>query len=306
MNETILRKPEWLKSRLPEFDAYRHLRKILRSHHLFTVCEEARCPNMGECWGTGTATFLIMGDTCTRGCRFCAVKTRKVGQPLDVDEPENVAKAALEMGLRYVVLTSVDRDDLSDGGAEHFARTIRAIFQRSEKRLLVEVLTPDFQGKKDLLKIVLDEHPTVFAHNVETVRRLTPFVRDRRCDYGRSLDVLRWAKELDPNVITKSSLMLGLGEEEEDILQTMDDLRAVGVDILTLGQYLQPTKKHLPVKRYYSPDEFARFARIGRKKGFLSVPSGPLVRTSYRAGEIFVQDLVAKNSRNVSTEKEEV
>ena len=285
--QKYLRKPDWLRSKLPKADSYRYLRNILRSYNLYTVCEEAHCPNMGQCWGGGTATFMILGDTCTRGCRFCAVKTKKKGTPLDPDEPLNVAKAALEMKLSYVVITSVDRDDLSDGGAGHFAETIKTIFERSEHRLMVEVLTPDFQGDRAQLEIVVNAKPTVFAHNIETIHRLTPSVRDPRCDYRRSLQVLRWAKEIVPEIVTKSSLMLGLGETDEEILEAMDDLRSENVDILTLGQYLQPTKKHLPVQRYVSPDEFARFAEIAQSKGFLAVPSGPLVRTSFRAGEIF-------------------
>lgn len=280
------RKPDWLRIRLPEGKSYGPLRDMLRERNLHTVCEEARCPNLGKCWGGGTATFMIMGDICTRGCRFCAVKTRKIGQALDPKEPHKIAESVQMMGLDYVVITSVDRDDLPDEGAAHFAQTIRTVFAEVEG-IRVEVLTPDFRGNRPLVEIVAKAEPTVFAHNVETVRRLTPKVRDPRCGYEQSLEVLRWAKAAAPGTVTKTSLMLGLGETKEELMQAMDDIREAGVEILTLGQYLQPTTKHLPVVEYVHPDDFEALAEEGRARGFAFVPSGPMVRSSYRAGELF-------------------
>lgn len=293
----VVRKPEWLRSRLPEGDSYAPIKKMLRERELYTVCEEARCPNLGTCWSGGTATFMIMGDTCTRGCRFCAVKTRKTGIPLDPNEPRNVAESVNEMALDYVVLTSVDRDDLPDDGAGHFAETIRQIYEQSSKPIRVEVLTPDFRGKREAVEAIVAAKPTVFAHNVETVRRLTKTVRDPRCDYDQSINVLRWAKEADDKIVTKTSLMLGLGETHDEIMETMDDLLEAGVQILTFGQYLRPTKKHLPVAEFITPARFEELAEIGKQKGFSFVPSGPLVRSSYKAGEFFTEHFASSQEK---------
>lgn len=279
------RKPEWLKINLvsgPELAAFKELKQTMRGKALHTVCEEARCPNIHECWANRTATFMILGDICTRACRFCAVKT---GLPteLDLAEPERVAEAAEQMGLKHVVVTSVARDDLADGGAQIFAETIRAI-RRRLPLASVEVLIPDFQGDWDALKVVMDARPDVLNHNIETVRRLSDRVR-ARAKYDRSLELLRKSKELQPDIPTKSSIMIGVGETVEEILETMDDLRAADVDIMTIGQYLQPTKKHLPVIKYYHPDEFRMLKEEGMKRGFSHVESGPLVRSSYHAHE---------------------
>lgn len=281
----LQRKPDWLKINLVSGEKLAHfqeLKQMMRGKTLHTVCEEAKCPNIHECWANRTATFMILGDICTRACRFCAVKT---GLPteLDLAEPERVAEAAEQMGLRHVVVTSVARDDLSDGGASVFAATIQAI-RRRLPLAAVEVLIPDFQGDWNALKIVMDAKPDVLNHNIETVRRLTDRVR-ARAKYDRTLELLRRAKELQPTIPTKSSLMVGVGESMEEILETMDDLRAVNVNILTIGQYLQPTRKHLDVVKYYHPDEFALLREEGLKRGFQHVEAGPLVRSSYHAHE---------------------
>lgn len=286
--QTALRKPEWLKIRPPGGENYAQLKQLFKKLGLHTVCEEAACPNIGECWGGGTATLMLMGDTCTRGCKFCHVKTGNPNGILDPHEPEKVATALAELGLTYVVLTSVDRDDLPDGGAEHFAHTVEEIKKRSPS-MLVEVLIPDFQGDEAAIARVVKSGADVIAHNVETVERLTKKVRDGRCDYRQSLEVLRYVKRLDPRRFTKSSIMLGLGESESEVLQAMDDLREAKVEILTLGQYLRPSSWHLPVEEFVSPDIFARLETLGLEKGFLFVPSGPLVRSSYRAGEKFLE-----------------
>ena len=280
-------KPPWLKVRLPGSPRYHEIKQRARSLKLATVCEEARCPNIGECWGGGTATFMVMGDTCTRGCRFCAVKTAKNPSPLDPHEPLNVAQAIAEMGLDYVVVTSVDRDDVADGGASHFAECIRRIRALAPKTK-VEVLIPDFRGNVEHLRQVVDAGPEVIAQNLETVERLTHPVRDRKASYAVTLDVLRNIKQLDPTRLTKSSLMVGLGETEDEMRQAMTDLRAVGVDFLTIGQYLQPTPKHLAVAEFVHPDRFAAYERMGLGLGFAYVASGPLVRSSYKAGEFFI------------------
>ncbi|MFS8512636.1 MAG: lipoyl synthase [Planifilum fulgidum] len=277
------RKPEWLKVRLTTNENFHEIKRMMRSKTLHTVCEEARCPNIYECWGMNrTATFMILGDICTRACRFCAVKT---GLPTELDwqEPERVAETVEKMGLKHAVVTSVARDDLKDGGAAIFAATIRAIRKRNPLTS-VEVLIPDFQGNWDALKTVMDERPDILNHNVETVRRLSDRVR-AKAKYDRSLELLRRAKEMQPDIPTKSSIMVGVGEEWSEILETMDDLRANQVDILTIGQYLQPTKKHLRIERYYTPEEFARLKEEGLKRGFSHVESGPLVRSSYHAHE---------------------
>jgi lipoyl synthase len=276
------RKPAWLRARVPGGGRYAELHGIVREHRLVTVCEESLCPNIGECWGSGTATLMLMGSVCTRACGFCAVDTGNPHGWLDVDEPANAARTVALMGLSYVVLTSVDRDDLPDGGAAHYAECIRTIRQRNPDTA-VEVLTPDFQGDESALRVVLAEDLAVFAHNLETVRRLTPAVRDPRAGYEQSLAVLRLAKAVRPELLTKSSVMLGHGETDEELSETMADLRACGVDILTLGQYLRPTANHLPVQRYVHPQEFAAYREQGLALGFLEVVSGPLVRSSYRA-----------------------
>jgi lipoic acid synthetase len=274
------RRPEWLRVKLNQNEQYWRLKALMRGQTLHTVCEEALCPNLGECWGRGTATFLLMGEICTRSCRFCNVKTGKP-LPLDEDEPRRVAESVREMKLRHVVLTSVDRDDQPDGGAHIFANAIREI-RRLQPNCTVEVLIPDFKGQREALASVMAEHPEILNHNVETVARLSRTVRPQ-AKYERSLAVLRMAKELDPQALTKTGLMVGLGEEWDELLQTMDDLRGVDVDILTIGQYLQPTRDHLPIARYYHPDEFKKLAEEGHARGFKWVESGPLVRSSYHA-----------------------
>lgn len=283
------RKPSWLKVKLPtgaKQERFARIRGRARELGLSTVCEEAQCPNIGECWGGGTATFMVMGSICTRGCRFCAVNTRRNGNPLDPDEPRNVAVAIAEMELDYVVVTSVDRDDLPDGGAGHFAACIEEIHELNPSTM-VEVLIPDFSGDRDLLNKVVQAKPEVLAHNVECIERLTATVRDPRAGYQQSLDVLKAAKELGSEY-TKSSIMVGLGETEEEVLNCMQDLRAVGVDFLTVGQYLRPSAKHLALQRYVTPEEFENYEKLGLEMGFTYVASGPLVRSSYKAGEFFI------------------
>jgi lipoyl synthase len=281
----IARKPEWLKVKLPSGENYHKLVDIVRERKLHTVCQEAMCPNIAECWGVGTATFMILGDTCTRGCRFCNVKT---GHPNPVDPLEafKLAKSIDELGLKYCVITCVDRDDLPDGGARQMAEAIRAIKTRTP-HVRVEVLTSDYRGDLQAVQTVLDASPDVYAHNIETTRALTPHVRDRRCGYDQTLHVLRYAKQSKPDSYTKSSIMLGLGESDDDVLQAARDLRAVGVDIITFGQYLQPTKKHLAVQEFVTPQKFAWFAAQAKPMGFHQVVSGPLVRSSYHAEQAF-------------------
>ena len=279
-------KPKWLRVKAPGGDRFEAVKRNVSEHRLSTVCQESHCPNMGECWSNGTATIMLMGSVCTRACRFCAVDTGNPRGWLDPEEPENTAKSVQLMGLRYIVLTSVDRDDLPDGGAGHYAACVQAIKRRTPE-VTVEALTPDFDGVLEHVETVVDSGLEVFAQNVETVRRLTRRVRDPRAGYDKTLKVLAHAKRYRPDILTKTSLMLGLGETDEEVLETMDDLRAIGVDILTLGQYLRPTPNHLPVERYVTPDEFKRFRDIGLEKGFLEVPSGPMVRSSYRADKVF-------------------
>ncbi len=288
-----VKKPEWLRVKYPTGENYERIKSTLRNHNLHTVCEEAHCPNMAECWGGGTATFMLMGDTCTRGCRFCMVKTGNPRGQLDIFEPANVAKTIADLGLRYVVITSVDRDDLPDGGASHFASTIKAIKQH-DPNVITEVLIPDFQGNLDDVRRIVDAGPEVIAHNVETTEPLTPKVRDPRATYMQSLRVLKGIKDLNPVIYSKSSIMLGLGETEGDLVKTMRDLRDVNVDILTLGQYLRPSKGHIPVTEYVSPETFDYYKGLAEDLGFLYVASGPLVRSSYRAGEFFVEALIRK------------
>lgn len=281
------KKPSWLKVKAPGGENYAHLKQTLRKLDLYTVCEEARCPNMGECWGKGTATVMLLGHTCTRGCRFCAVTTGNPRGYVDPREPENLAQAIAQVGLKYVVLTMVDRDDLLDGGAAHMARAVRNLHQL-QPDLLVETLVGDFGGRRRDISVMVQAAPDVFAHNIEVPRRLTPLIRDQRCDYDLSLGVLSKAKELAPERFVKSSIMVGMGETDDEVLETMRDLRSAGVDIVTLGQYLRPTPKHAAVARFVEPETFAEYERKGYEMGFEFVASGALVRSSYHAAEGFV------------------
>jgi lipoic acid synthetase len=289
-------KPEWVKVKAPSGERYLKIKQLLGDLKLATVCQEARCPNMGECWSGGTATFMLMGDTCTRGCRFCHVKTAKNPGALDPLEPEKVGYAIAKMGLDYVVLTSVNRDDLEDEGAHHFARTIEVI-KAGAPQMIVEVLTPDFHGRVELIEKIVRSGPDVYAHNVETVERLTPRVRDRRATYRQSMGVLEAVKRLDSTRYTKSSLMLGLGEEDQEVRRVLSDLRSVGCDVVTFGQYLQPSKKHLKVQSFLSPERFQDWQREAEAMGFLYVASGPLVRSSYKAGEFFLKGVIENTRR---------
>ncbi|EWM28169.1 lipoic acid synthetase [Nannochloropsis gaditana] len=289
-------KPEWLKAVPAEGENYLRLKNTVRKLKLATVCEEARCPNIGECWGggkdgTATATIMIMGDTCTRGCSFCAVKTSRTPAPLDPLEPEHVARAIAEWGLDYVVLTSVDRDDLVDQGSEHFAKTVRGLKAR-KPTLLVECLTPDFRGQASLIERVALSGLDVYAHNLETVERLQRRVRDHRAGYSQSLFVLEHAKKRAPKLLTKTSLMLGVGERPEDVRATLRDLRTAGVDVVTFGQYLRPTKRHMPVQAYITPAQFQAWQAEAEALNFKYVASGPLVRSSYKAGEFFLKGVL--------------
>ncbi|MBB6099949.1 lipoic acid synthetase [Deinobacterium chartae] len=282
------RKPEWLKVSMPGGDAFARTKGIVKDHALHTVCEEAMCPNIGECWSRGTATLMLMGHICTRACRFCAVDTGNPQGRLDPLEPLSAARSVGLMGLKYVVLTSVDRDDLPDGGAAHFAATVREI-KRAHPDTRVEALTPDFQGRTECVDVILEAGTDVYAQNLETVERLTHPVRDIRASYRQTLAVLAHAKRARPDVYTKTSVMLGLGETLEEIVQTMRDARAAGVDIITFGQYLRPTRHHLPVEKYWTPAEFDEIRVIGEEMGFLEVVSGPLVRSSYKAEQVFAE-----------------
>jgi len=293
-----LRLPPWLKREIPMGKNYARLKESLRGLNLHTVCEEAKCPNIGECWGGGehgvaTATIMLLGDTCTRGCRFCSVKTARRPPPPDPLEPVNTAKAIAEWGVDYVVLTSVDRDDIPDGGAGHFAQTVREL-KRIKPSILVECLIPDYQGVTKDIETIADSGLDVLAHNVETVRRLTPFVRDPRAKYDQSLFVLQHAKRHRPDLITKSALMLGLGERDEEIECALRDMRSNGVECVTIGQYMQPTTRHLLVKEYVRPERFAYWQRVGEELGFVYTASGPLVRSSYKAGEFFLKEYLEK------------
>ncbi|KAK1480154.1 lipoyl synthase [Colletotrichum cuscutae] len=331
--KTITRLPEWLKTPIPAGNEnYKSIKKDLRGLGLHTVCEEAKCPNISECWGgssksAATATIMLMGDTCTRGCRFCSVKTNRAPAPLDPHEPEHTAEALARWGLGYVVLTSVDRDDLADGGARHFAETISKI-KAKKPSLLVEALTGDFMGDLDMVKIVAESGLDVYAHNVETVEALTPYVRDRRATFAQSIKVLARVKEVKPEMITKTSLMLGLGEQEEEIMDALrrtfvpiilwlivrkprelksrpernaniwgnTELRKANVDVVTFGQYMRPTKRHLKVEKYVTPDEFEMWKQRALDMGFLYCASGPLVRSSYKAGEAFIENVLRKRA----------
>lgn len=278
-------KPEWLRRKLPDPDALGKMRGLLQRHGLHTVCQEALCPNQGECFGQGTATFLILGKTCTRNCTFCAIPTEERPPAPDPDEPGRIARASAELGLKHVVITSVTRDDLEDGGASHFARTVRAL-RDTNPEIIAEVLIPDFQGSAGALKTVMDSGPDILNHNLETVPRLYPEVRPQAA-YPRSLELLKRAREMAPARITKSGLMLGLGEEKEEVLRVMADLREVSCDLLTLGQYLRPSGKHHPVARYVTPEEFDELRLEGEEMGFKAVFSAPLIRSSFHAAEIF-------------------
>jgi lipoyl synthase len=283
-----MRKPDWLRTAVPSGAGFEATNERLRTYGINTVCSSARCPNLAECWGRGTTTFMILGDTCTRHCRFCAVKTGNPQGAVDETEPQRVARAVAELGLSYVVLTSVDRDDLLDLGAGIFARTVAALRSvAGERRVLVEVLTPDFDGSEELIEQLVEAGPDVFGHNVETVERLSPHVRDPRASYRRSLEVLRTVKRIAPNGTTKSGLMVGLGETDAELRQALRDLRSVGCDIVTVGQYLQPARRCLPVERYVTPDEFAVLEKEALAMGFKGALCGPLVRSSFRADSLF-------------------
>lgn len=311
----ILPKPSWLKAQPATSENYLSLRSTVRELGLATVCEEAKCPNIGECWGGGssedgeehsaaTATIMIMGDTCTRGCSFCAVKTSRKPGPLDPNEPEKVAEAIAKWGLDYVVLTSVDRDDLEDQGSGHFREVVMKLKEKHEqvgKQILVEALTPDFRGDLRLVENVATSGLDVYAHNIETVERLQRRVRDHRAGYAQSLSVLEHVKRVNEVALTKTSIMLGLGENDEDIRQTLRDLRDTDVDVVTFGQYLQPSKRHLPVKEYVTPEKYAEWQEEAEGMGFKYVASGPLVRSSYKAGEFFLKNLIKEREKNGGT-----
>lgn len=287
-------KPEWLKIKLTTNDSFSSIKKSLNENKLHTVCESAHCPNISECWNTGTATFMLMGDICTRSCKFCAVKTGNPMKKLDGDEPKKLIKALAKIKLfDYVVLTSVNRDDLDDGGAGHFAECIKEV-KKNYPEIIVEVLIPDFNGNIESLKKIVDAKPKVIAHNIETVRRLQNAVRDPRANYKQSLGVLENIKKLNQKIYAKSSIMLGLGETDEEVVQAMKDLRAIDVDILTLGQYLRPAEWNIPISKFVEPEKFEFFKQKALELGFLYCASGPFVRSSYRAGELFVKNHLDK------------
>ncbi|XP_030551093.1 lipoyl synthase, chloroplastic [Rhodamnia argentea] len=298
-----VKKPGWLRQRAPQGERFEEVKDSLSRLNLNTVCEEAQCPNIGECWngggdGIATATIMLLGDTCTRGCRFCAVKTSRNPAPPDPMEPENTAQAITSWGVDYIVLTSVDRDDLPDGGSGHFAQTVKAM-KKLKPEIMVECLTSDFRGDLAAVETLVHSGLDVFAHNIETVKRLQRIVRDPRAGYDQSLSVLNHAKLSKEGMITKSSIMLGLGESDDELKEAMADLRSIDVDILTLGQYLQPTPLHLTVKEYVTPEKFAFWKEYGESIGFRYVASGPLVRSSYRAGELFVKTMVRERSEAI-------
>ena len=283
-------RPSWLKMKIPSGENYVKVKKTIQKYNLHTVCEEALCPNVSECWDSGTATIMIMGDVCSRGCKFCNVSTGKPFE-LDTEEPQNVAQAIKDWNLRYVVITSVCRDDLLDEGSEHFAKTIQRI--KSEcPNTVVESLIPDFSGNEKFIETIVKVNPTVIGHNIETVKRLSSKVRDTRANYKQSLNVLKYVKKLNSNIFTKSSLMLGLGETDQEILQTAQDLRDIDVDLITLGQYMQPSQFHLPVKEFVTPAKFYQLKIDLKKLGFLHVESGPFVRSSFRASDVI--ELITK------------
>ena len=281
----IERKPKWLRIKSQNSSKFRELKEIVSHKKLHTVCEEAMCPNIQECWSHGTATFMLLGSVCTRACKFCAVDTGNPKGQIDAKEPEKVANSIAQMNLKYAVLTSVNRDDLEDGGAMHFAQTVVSI-KKEAPGVIIEALVPDFLGKRESIETLLDSNVEVFAQNLETVKRLTHQVRDHRAGYEQTLEVLAYAKKYSPKTISKTSLMLGLGESEDELLESFNDIRSVGVDVLTLGQYMRPTINHLPVERWYSPEEFQYMKKLALDIGFKEVASGPLVRSSYRADKI--------------------
>jgi len=285
-SDARLPKPSWLKVPLPSGSGYLRVKQTVKDHDLATVCEESMCPNIGECWSHGTATIMLMGDVCTRACRFCAVDTGNPKGWLDLEEPIKTAKSVSLMDLNYIVLTSVDRDDLDDGGAKHYADTIRAIKDMCP-HVTVEALTPDFSGDQQAVEQLIDAGVDVFAQNIETVKRLTHVVRDKRAGYEQTLKLLEYAKQYSETIITKTSIMVGIGEMDDEIIETFRDLKVANVDIVTLGQYLQPTKFHLPIDRYVSPESFKVLRDIGLDFGFMEVVAGPLVRSSYRADQVF-------------------
>ena len=291
VRDILIKKPEWLRIKAPSDNNYVNVKQTLSTLNLHTVCQEARCPNIAECWGSGTATLMIMGDLCTRHCRFCAVKSGYKPALPDPTEPLKVAKAIKEWGLKYVVITSVCRDDLEDGGAGHISNTVKAIKMLCPKTI-VEPLIPDFQGNISSLEKIVSSKPEVISHNIETVLRLSPKIRDGRASYSQSLRVLKQIKEFNSEIFTKSSIMLGIGETDEEVMQTALDLRSAEVDILTIGQYLQPTYKHLPVVQYVTPETFKWFKETTERTGFKYVVAGPLVRSSYRAGELFLEKVI--------------
>ncbi|MDB5650348.1 MAG: lipoyl synthase [Hyphomicrobiales bacterium] len=293
-DQPVLRKPDWIRVKAPGSPKWAETHKIVKENGLVTVCEEAGCPNIGECWEKKHATFMIMGDTCTRACAFCNVKTGMPG-PLDAREPQHIAEAVAKLGLSHVVITSVDRDDLADGGADHFAKVIRAIRELSPKTT-IEILTPDFLRKEGALEIVVAARPDVFNHNLETVPSKYLTVRPG-ARYFHSIRLLQRVKEIDPSIFTKSGIMVGLGEERHEVLQLMDDLRSAEVDFLTIGQYLQPTRKHHPVVRFVTPEEFASFDTVARAKGFLLASASPLTRSSHHAGEDFARLKAAREAK---------
>jgi lipoic acid synthetase len=297
------RKPEWLRVQLPGGERYKQVKETLRGLSLHTVCEEAQCPNVGECWSGGTATVMLLGDLCTRSCRFCHVKSAAAPPPPDPDEPRHLADAIRELKLDYVVVTSVDRDDLPDGGASHFAEAIVRL--REIPDLLVEVLTPDFRGDAEAVRTIGRAEPHVFGNNLETVRRLTPVVRDARAGYDQTLEVLARMHREFPQVVTKSSILVGLGERDDELLQAFADLRDAGVEILTLGQYLRPSPRHLPVVEFVPPERFRALQREGERLGFRYVAAGPLVRSSYRAAELFLRGAIAGRRGGMPAEGEE-
>ncbi|MGE0616514.1 MAG: lipoyl synthase [Bacteriovoracia bacterium] len=301
-----VRKPGWLKIRPPGGENYLGIKKLLRERNLHTVCEEAHCPNVAECWAGGTATFMLGGDTCTRACRFCAIKTARIPPPLDPLEPAKTAESVAALNLKYVVLTSVDRDDLADGGAAHFAETIREI-KRRQPGVIIEALVPDFRGNATSIRTIVDSGLDVYAHNIETVRRLHYRVRDPRAGYLQSMATLKLAKDYaratGRTLYTKSSIMMGFGETEQEILQTAGDLRKHEVDVLTLGQYLRPSLTHLPVERYWSPEEFESLKTAAADLGFLYIAGGPMVRSSYKAAEFFIEGVIRKHRSQMAEPK---
>ena len=279
------RKPKWLRIKSQNSSKFRELKEIVSHKKLHTVCEEAMCPNIQECWSHGTATFMLLGSVCTRACKFCAVDTGNPKGQIDAKEPEKVANSIAQMNLKYAVLTSVNRDDLEDGGAMHFAQTVVST-KKEAPGVIIEALVPDFLGKRESIETLLDSNVEVFAQNLETVKRLTHQVRDHRAGYEQTLEVLAYAKKYSPKTISKTSLMLGLGESEDELLESFNDIRSAGVDVLTLGQYMRPTINHLPVEKWYSPEEFQYMKKLALDIGFKEVASGPLVRSSYRADKI--------------------